>query len=530
MKYLVALLTLLAALPLQAATIRQRVVGTVYWIAPASQGGNDSNDGLTVNTPKASFTQFFKNPPVLAAGARLILKDGIYNTDVSINCSTPTGNNGTSAGPITIIALHERQAKIAGTGTNHIVALTNCSYYVLDGLQVTGQDGTNGDWSNVLFDNGSATMGVGNVLRRSVIDHSIRYSDNSGDANSGMARAFYNTRFLMEENEEYYFANRGIQLYHSDNAILRRNYFNTNGYNTRPNGTGNTLGDEILDVYPASLTLAENNFVESGGIGYQENASAAFGTNGNRAIANAMLATSKCVGATSRAGDLADMPVSPYYRDIACIHPTGGAQGYANWMQANKNGVFDHWSIFSDNAAGLEGFHYQTFELGDGAPTFTFSNSFIKGTGSGNGFFIENPANASLTSFVAQVTNFWSNGDTTQFSPASNVSSGITTITYTNKATTDPGMGTCYLWVPDGAAAKGQATDGGDIGATILYQTIDGITYKNAAHRLWNATTGAPLFAGATVAGLNDVAGSSLFDIASRLNINSGGCSFPSGY
>jgi len=66
----------------------------------------------------------------------------------------------------------------------------------------------------------------------------------------------------------------------------------------------------------------------------------------------------------------------------------------------------------------------------------------------------------------------------------------------------------------------------GNLHANILYQYQGGTLTSN---KLWN-TDGSPVFTGAIVPGLNDVAGSSLFDIANRLNINKNGCAFPTGY
>ena len=47
--------------------------------------------------------------------------------------------------------------------------------------------------------------------------------------------------------------------------------------------------------------------------------------------------------------------------------------------------------------------------------------------------------------------------------------------------------------------------------------------------KLWN-TDGSFIGRGAIVPGLNDVGGSSLFDIQNRLNVNKNGCAFPAGY
>jgi hypothetical protein len=34
---------------------------------------------------------------------------------------------------------------------------------------------------------------------------------------------------------------------------------------------------------------------------------------------------------------------------------------------------------------------------------------------------------------------------------------------------TNPGLGSCYLWIPDGSPMKGAGAGGTDIGANVLY-------------------------------------------------------------
>ena len=87
-------------------------------------------------------------------------------------------------------------------------------------------------------------------------------------------------------------------------------------------------------------------------------------------------------------------------------------------------------------------------------------------------------------------------------------------------------MGTCYLWLPDASPLKGAGLNGADIGATILYRYKNGVLTNVP---LWNPTTG-EFPHGALVAGVNDVAGQSLFDVHKRLNVNTNGCSFPANY
>lgn len=97
----------------------------------------------------------------------------------------------------------------------------------------------------------------------------------------------------------------------------------------------------------------------------------------------------------------------------------------------------------------------------------------------------------------------------------------------TNKNTSTPTFGSCYLWVPAGSPLKGAGLGGADIGATILYKYIDGVLTNEP---VWNTTTGVFYGCRSTVAGINDSPGDSCNNVHERLHVNTGGCAFPEGY
>jgi hypothetical protein len=91
-------------------------------------------------------------------------------------------------------------------------------------------------------------------------------------------------------------------------------------------------------------------------------------------------------------------------------------------------------------------------------------------------------------------------------------------------------MGSCYAWIPATSNLKGAGLGGADIGANVLYAYQDGVL---TANKLWDTTnhTFVTGFKGATVAGVNDVAGSSLANIGARLHLGTAnGCAYPAGY
>ena len=80
------------------------------------------------------------------------------------------------------------------------------------------------------------------------------------------------------------------------------------------------------------------------------------------------------------------------------------------------------------------------------------------------------------------------------------------------------------LFVPKDSPMKGAGKDGADIGATVLYRYRDGALTNEA---LWDPRTG-EFPHGAVVAGINDVPGSSCFDVHQRLNVSP--ATLPAGY
>jgi hypothetical protein len=112
----------------------------------------------------------------------------------------------------------------------------------------------------------------------------------------------------------------------------------------------------------------------------------------------------------------------------------------------------------------------------------------------------------------------WSVGNGSEDAP------GLSDPHFRNVHTTMPDAGACKVFTPPGSPAKGSGGGGEDIGASILYRYQDGALTKTP---LWNSTTGAFTGCGVIVPGVNDVAGSSCFDVHTRLNVNTNGCKLP---
>jgi hypothetical protein len=85
------------------------------------------------------------------------------------------------------------------------------------------------------------------------------------------------------------------------------------------------------------------------------------------------------------------------------------------------------------------------------------------------------------------------------------------------------GVGECLAWIPDDSTMKGAGKDGADIGADVRYRYVDGALTTTP---LWDPATGA-FPCGVQVAGVNDRAGDSCFDVHRRFNVQTNGCSLP---
>ncbi|HWV46851.1 MAG TPA: hypothetical protein VN039_12675, partial [Nitrospira sp.] len=206
-------------------------------------------------------------------------------------------------------------------------------------------------------------------------------------------------------------------------------------------------------------------------------------------------------------------PQNSTLRDIAFID-WGSASANAIRVSDGVNIVVDHITVLG-TGPGANG--VQTDDAATGVPAATNSiamtNLLIAGITPGRGF--------NITGFNTWSGNeIFSTGNGTAFNPALPAN-------WTNTSTSAHGMGTCKVWIPTGAAVKGAGTGGSDIGATILYRYVDGVLTTTP---LWDPVTGAFPFGPADSDGTNRVAGDSLFDFHTRININSGGCSFPAGY
>jgi hypothetical protein len=177
-------------------------------------------------------------------------------------------------------------------------------------------------------------------------------------------------------------------------------------------------------------------------------------------------------------------------------------------MRSNKNTRCDNCS-FLDGVNATRGLVADNNGAGDGAPSVYGTN-----------LLIVNNAGAPVT-ISGQAA--WFLDHLLVFGNGAAASPPLTDAHYGRVLTANPVLGTCKVFIPAGSPAKGAGVGGADIGANVLYRYQDGVLTNTP---LWDPTTGR-FPCGAQVAGVNDIAGSSCFDVHKRLNVNTNGCTLP---
>ncbi len=267
-----------------------------------------------------------------------------------------------------------------------------------------------------------------------------------------------------------------------------------------------------VSLYPANDSIVENTIADAttGGV-FDIQASGPTNADNNRFLGNIALKTQYGAvikarvepGATALA-----MPKNNAVNNFVAYGP----EEVGIYIRGVRGQRCDHCMLLnSSRNAGLI-VDVEPVAPGDGVYSFFSDNSLSLSNG-GPGFMITNQIQ------TWTVNNANSFGNQLNYSPPSSAN-------YLAIKSVDSLLGACRVWIPDNSPLKRAGKNGKDIGANILYRYQDGVLTNVP---LWNPTTG-EFPRGALVAGLNDVAGQSLFDVHKRLNVNTNGCSFPANY
>ena len=508
-----------AAMPARDAAVIERdggapIVGTTYYV---ELSGDDTADG----SEGAPWATIPRGLGALEPGDTLLIGDGdwprfrIDCAEGITSCDGQPCEHGLPNGRITVRARHERRARIQSADGETTLELHNCDWWTVEGLVVEL-----GDFPDQAT-NYTPIFRVGDsehlIVRRNVVQRSNRWANSHGLWTVGA------NHILIEENEIYEFHRHGITVHAAFRPIVRRNYVNSRD---TPNETDpmafscccETGGDEGITIEGTFGGIVENNIVEDtcAGIAVRGDAnsltdSAQLSSKSNRMIGNIGLsldgsafgALSYCDGASPC--DPADITEDTEIRDAVSVDCTRAVN-----TDGARNTVIRE--VTSIRASSVD------FRLWRGDsnaavtdPSFIVMNALDVGDGTGIGYLIQDHPDW-------QVVGSNSFGNETDFSADSE-----NAVMHGN---VDPGLGPCYVYIPDGSPMRGAGISGRDIGANVIYRTVDG---RLTDEPLWDPATGA-FPCGAVVPGVNDVAtlgDDACSTVHERLNIGTNGCPAP---
>lgn len=504
----VLLMICLQVLPAQSAT---------YYISPT---GSDTNPGTSAR-PWLTFA-YAINPSRATCGDTLVLRDGTYGDGTSTGKILVSALVCTQGSPFTIQAENQRKAKIVDNGIGKAVNVVDSAFIVVDGLYARSTDNNATTTGGPFIANRSADIMLKNLVGR----NPNRY------ANAHVFAIENSNRVLIEDSEGYVFHRHCVEAWKSSQVVARRIYCNPRGGRipggfAAKNGIG--LADAVMTMYPCRDCIQENNIADGTTNGlYLNEMNATFGggvlMSGSKVLGSICYKCNYGNGIYLNSRNNAGLNYTPHnitVRDVAFIdHDT---YGMAVRVSDGVNIVLDHLTGLSDPAVGI----IQNGIITDDNPG--------KGTmAADNSITVTNTLMAGYSSFGFRMSGFdtWivdrtiSHQNGRAFSPSSTSSSPTRTLSNTMTTSTH-NMGTCKVWVPDGASGKGKGIGGSDIGATILYRYVNGVL---TTVPLWDPRTGEFPYGAEDADGTNRVPGESLFDIHKRLNVNTGGCSFPKNY
>ena len=480
-----------------------------YYISPT---GSDTNPGTSAK-PWLTFA-YAINSARAWCGDTLTLLNGTYGDGTSTGKITVSGVVCTAGHELMIVAANQRQAKINDNGSGRAVYVLNSAYIIIDGLYARSTDNSGSTSSGYpFFTNRNNHITLKNLVAR----NPNRY------ANTHTIAVENSQDVLLEDNEAYVFHRHCVEAWVSERVVVRRQYCNPRGGRIAGGfGEANGLGkaDALVTMYPCRDCIQENTIADgTTNPMYLNEMNATYG-------AGILMSGSKVLGSicykcdygngiyinSRKVADLNHTPQNVTIRDVAFVDWNSNANGLR--VTDGVNILLDHITLLS-TGGGVNGVIAEDTANGSTPTTnsITMTNMLIAGLTTGTGFRVSNYNTWSGD-------KLFSNGNRAAFeaSPPSNL---------TNTSTKAHGMGTCKVWVPAGAAIRGIGTGGSDIGANILYRYINGVLTSTP---LWNPKTGEFPHGAPDLDETNRVVGQSLFDIHTRLNVNTGGCSFPRNY
>jgi hypothetical protein len=416
-------------------------------------------------------------------GDTLVLLDGVY-PPIIVSCidGVPAGNQ---AKPFWVKADHERRAQVLSDGTTPTLQVLGCAFWIFEGLDLRSTDAPNPGQthSGALL---SLTADV--TLRKMVFSFSNRQV-----ADDELLLLDKTARSVIEDSEFYAFHAVAARVSNGNGDVFRRDYFHSRS-------RSQSSAPPSVALAPCNGCLIENSISESNGALAWLPGGTSPATQHNRVMGSISLSEQAGVLATADNGAV-NAPTDTAVSDFVVIAPSVagiyslGAEGM-RFAQCSAIGGSDGFvdDVLPDGGGNAG----QSF---DGLDSLAVGAMYA-------GFSIKVGLDGGLA-----FTNSYDNAY--NYIPMLGPDTGTL-------LSEDPKLGACTIFIPPASPMKGAGHDGGDIGANILYRTIDG---GLTSVPLWDPQTGA-FPCGAQVRGLNDVPDASCFDVHVRLDPD-GGCPLP---
>ena len=470
-----------------------------------SPTGDDGNPG-TLEAPWKTWGYALSQ---MTPGDTLVAQDGVYGSvtgtgllnfdcrEASTACEGAPCPSGTPDLPITVRAVNERMVFLRGLGGWPPVFVWECAHIVLEGLYADNVDapavGVTSEGQIVSVINSNNV-----VLRRLLGTWSNRYINSF---------AYYignSTDVLVEECEVYAFHKIGMLVWESNSVTLRRNYVNAREVRDLPEGYDTGCPNRAcsgIHVSGSDDVVLENNISEGSVMGLQTSWSRRVTFRGNIALNSTnggFFMSSDCQG---------NIPCTNQDRiakDLLYVDNVAVGNRVGFWSRGAQDVTIQNGTAIENEDLGYA-FDLVIENAGLAASASAIdSHTVAEG---GTGFSVTDHATWSIDNANAY-------GHLTAYRPLDNVTGG---------GEEEPGLGSCRVYVPAGSLLKGAGLSTPDIGANIIYRSVDNIL---TVEKLWNQATGA-FSCGTTTLGLNDGSFPSCVNVHKRLNVGENGCPVP---
>ncbi|MGC9317538.1 MAG: hypothetical protein ACP5KN_05815 [Armatimonadota bacterium] len=478
-----------------------------HYIAP---GGSDENPGTSPDAPWRTFAHAI---PRLQPGDVLGVMDGVYEPGttglIRVDCADSAAR-GRPEAPITVRAINERRAHLKSDGLVSAIGTNGCEYWDFLGLLATGADreASRGNYNVIAIDHSHCVS-----LKRCL---AARANRTGWNANNQIASIRYCTDVTVEECEFYAHHRHALSLWKSHNCTARRNYINPR-YHRGPG----ERGDEAIVFYQSSWCIAENNISEGYNLGFQAHGGVTYdglpGGSYNLFFGNISIDAYNATRVDARLRPHSEIKpaIGNHFRDFLVVRP----RKFGIWLSSTTDTLVEHATIHAGETDGFVADERADAQYEDvpGGCSFTLRDSLIWGcTGAG--------VRTTYPRWMVEGCNLYGNagGDVLPLELITNAVGHVRKCRSVRPTGMGLGEGECIVWVPEASGIAGHNA-GATAGASVIYRYMDGELTDDP---LWDPENG-EFPHGALVAGINDTAGDSLFDVHTRLNVNCNGCTLP---